>query len=253
MQDAQRILNDLRDATHRAMAFGDRLTVMNVAVLPTFASRWLVPRLPGFMKRHPDVTINFSARLQPFNFGEELFDAAIHYGKAAWPGAVMHHLMDETMVVAASPEYLEDHDIKSPADLERATLLHLSTRPMAWADWFELAGIGNAAGLKGPRYEQFSMLSQAAQAGLGIALLPSMFITDELDIGDLVTPFDIVLTSENSYYWVVPEEKSGSGALQSLTQWLLLNTAGSEYRSEPSIITRPRSVGAEAGVFPPDA
>jgi len=238
MQDAQRILSDLRDATHRAMAFGDLSTVMNVAVLPTFASRWLVPRLPVFMRRNPDVTINFSARLQPFNFGVEPFDAAIHYGKAAWPGAVMHHLMNETMVVVASPEYLEDHDIKSPADLKRATLLHLSTRPMAWADWFEIAGIDGAAGLKGPRYEQFSMLNEAAQAGLGIALLPSMFITDEIDIGDLVAPFDVTLTSENSYYWVVPEEKGGSGALQDLTQWLLLSANGGGYRPDATMSRR---------------
>jgi LysR family glycine cleavage system transcriptional activator len=243
MQDAQRILNDLRDATHRAMAFGDLTTVMNIAVLPTFASRWLMPRLPGFMKRNPDVTINFSARLQPFSFGLEPFDAAIHYGKPAWPGGVMHHLMDETMVVVASPEYLEDHKIKSPSDLKRATLLHLSTRPMAWSDWFESAGIDSAAGLKGPRYEQFSMLSQAAQAGMGIALLPSMFITDEIDVGDLVTPFDISLSSESCYYWVVPEEKGGSGALQDLTQWLLRSTAGSDRRPD----TGHRGLAADVG------
>ncbi|PZT98205.1 MAG: LysR family transcriptional regulator [Brevundimonas sp.] len=221
MQDARRILDDLRDATQRAMSFSELETVLNVAVLPTFTSRWLVPRLPSFMKSHPDVTVNFSARLQPFNFGAEPFDAAIHYGRAAWPGGVTHHLMSEVMVVVANPEYLEDHGITSPADLARGTLLHLSTRPMAWANWFEIAGLEMHSALSGPRYEQFSMLGQAAQAGLGVAILPSMFIVDELDSGDLVAPFDIELQSENAYYWVVPEDRGGSGPLHDLTEWVL--------------------------------
>lgn len=220
MQDARRILDDLRDATQRAMSFSERETLLNVAVLPTFASRWLVPRLPTFMKAHPDVTINFSTRLQPFNFSTEPFDAAIHYGRAAWPGAVTHHLMSEVMVVVASPEYLEDRDIRTSADLSRCTLLHLSTRPMAWTNWFEQAGLNIDAALAGPRYEQFSMLAQGAQAGLGVAILPSMFIVDEIDAGDLVAPFDVKLHSENAYYWVVPEDKGGSGPLHDMTEWV---------------------------------
>lgn len=220
MQDARRILADLRDSTQRAMSFSERETMMNVAALPTFTSRWLVPRLPGFMKTHPDVTINFSTRIQPFNFADEPFDAAIHYGRAVWPGAVTHHLMSEAMVVVASPEYLEDYRIRSVGDLPRATLLHLSTRPMAWANWFKLAGMDTDPAASGPRYEQFSMLAQAALAGLGMAILPSMFIVDEMDSGDLVAPFDLELHSEDAYYWVVPEDKGSSGPLHDLTEWV---------------------------------
>lgn len=221
VQDVQRILNDLREATHRAMAFADRSSVLNIAVLPTFAARWLVPRLPQFMAAHPNVTVNFSARLQPFNFSLESFDAAIHYGPPAWPGAVMHHLMDEFMVVVGNPDYLKRQGISDPSHLVNAPLLHLTTRPMAWADWFDAIGLEAATGLKGPRYEQFSLLAQAAAAGLGVALLPRILIEDELASGRLVAPFDVTFKSPNAYYWVVPEEKGSSGVLQHLTQWLI--------------------------------
>lgn len=243
MQDAQRILSDLRDATHRAMTFADLSTVLNIAVLPTFASRWLVPRLPGFIRKHPDVTINFSARLQPFNFSTEQFDAAIHYGKPAWPGAVTHHLVDENMVVVASRDYVEEHDLRHPEDLARATLLHLTTRPMAWADWLQVVGIEDAIGLRGPRYEQFSMLSQAAAAGLGVALLPELLIEEELALQRLIRPFSIDFVSPNSYYWIVPEEKGASGVLQHLTQWLVNSARNAEHPIMKEAARQPRVVG----------
>jgi len=220
LKEVRRILAELREATHAVMAHTESTSTLNVAVLPTFATRWLVPRLPAFMESHPDVTVNFSARLEPFDFSEEPFDAAIHYGAPTWPAARCHHLMDEVAVVVASPEYRAARRLKTPDDLQRATLLHQTTRPRAWADWCALAGIELDGVNRGPRYEQFAMIAQAAAAGLGAAILPRVLIQDELSAHRLEVLFEPELTGPRAYYWVVPEDKSASPALRAFTDWI---------------------------------
>ncbi|PZQ64250.1 MAG: LysR family transcriptional regulator [Phenylobacterium zucineum] len=220
LKEVRRILADLREATQAAMSHGENAATLNVAVLPTFATRWLVPRLPGFMDAHPDVTVNFSARLEPFDFADEPFDAAIHYGSPIWPSAQSHHLMDEVTVVVASPEYRAARKLAAPEDLQRATLLHQTTRPRAWADWCGLTSLVLEGVNRGPRYEQFAMIAQAAAAGLGAALLPQVLIEEELSRGRLEVLFEPALRDPNAYYWVVPEQKAASPALRAFTQWI---------------------------------
>lgn len=220
LTDVRRILADLREATQAAMTHAASATTLNVAVLPTFATRWLVPRLPGFMAAHADVTVNFSARLEPFDFADEPFDAAIHYGAPSWAAAQCHHLMDEVTVVVASPEYRAARRLAAPEDLQHATLLHQTTRPRGWADWCALTGVVLEGVNRGPRYEQFAMIAQAAAAGLGAALLPQVLIEEELAAGRLELLFDKGLRAPNAYYWVVPEHKAASPALRAFTQWI---------------------------------
>lgn len=220
LKEVRRILADLREATHAVMAHAESTATLNVAVLPTFATRWLVPRLPAFAERHPDVTVNLSARLEPFDFSTEPFDAALHYGSPTWAAARCHHLMDEVTVVVASPEYRAARQLETPGDLQRATLLHQSTRSRAWADWCALAGIELEGVNRGPRYEQFAMIAQAAAAGLGAALLPRVLIQDELSAGRLEILFQEALTGPSAYYWVVPEHKAASPALRAFTHWI---------------------------------
>ena len=85
--EVRRILQDLGEVTHQAMATGDK-EILNLAAVPTFAVKWLVPRLPSFFARHPEVNLNLVSRSAPFDFSAQPFDAAIHYGEPAWPGAV---------------------------------------------------------------------------------------------------------------------------------------------------------------------
>ncbi len=220
LQDVRRILAELREATHRIMAFADSTTILNIAVLPTFATRWLVPRLPDFVRQHPDVTLNFATRLQPFGFESEPFDAAIHYGGPTWPAAESYHLMDEVMIAVCSPEYRASKELLTPADLAKATLLHQTTRPLAWASWFDSVDVEFPGMHRGPRYEQFAMIAQAAAAGLGAALLPRVLIEEELANAKLEVLFDHELVSPSAYYWVVPDEKVATGTVRAFTRWV---------------------------------
>ena len=195
--------------------------VLELAVIPTFATRWLIPRLGEFNRVHPEVTLNLTTRAVPFMFDDTPFDAAVHFGDPLWPGAVAEYLFGEEMVPVCSPKLLAGEKGLSPSDLERFTLLHQSARPDAWHQWFELVGLSEFNTMRGPRYELFSMLVEAARAGLGIALVPHFFVSDELAEGELVIPCPHAMHSERAYYLVYPEHKCSSLALQTFMHWLL--------------------------------
>ncbi|GGG82331.1 LysR family transcriptional regulator [Edaphobacter dinghuensis] len=221
LNDVSRVMSGLKDATSRIMACGGKTNLLNLAVLPTFATRWLMPRLNDFLEKHPGVTINLATRLVPFDFGMEPFDAGIHYGSPDWPGAVAHHLVDEVTVPVCSPKLKEAQRIRRPADLARAVLLHQTTRTEAWTEWFQMTGVDSPQALRGPRFEQFAMITQAAICDLGVALLPKLLIEEELTSGKLVLLFDRPLRSANAYYLVVPESKTSAILPAAFAQWII--------------------------------
>lgn len=221
LNDVSRVMSGLKDATSRIMACGGKTNLLNLAVLPTFATRWLMPRLNDFLEKHPGVTINLATRLVPFDFGIEPFDAAIHYGSSHWPGAVAHHLLDEITVPVCSPKLKREGRIKRPADLMRTVLLHQTTRTEAWSEWFQMMSVEGPQALRGPRFEQFAMITQAAICDLGVALLPKLLIEEELVTGKLVLLFDRPIRSTNAYYLVVPEPKTASILPAAFAQWVI--------------------------------
>jgi DNA-binding transcriptional LysR family regulator len=194
--------------------------VLELAVIPTFATRWLIPRLTRFHEQHPGITLDLTTRAEPFLFTDTPFDAAIHYGDPVWPGAVTEFLFGEDVVPVCSPKLLEGRREIEPAELEKLPLLHQSARPDAWRDWFEFSGIANFNAMGGPRYELFSMLVAAARAGLGVALMPRFFVFNELASGELVMPCPHLLHSRRNYYLVYPENRVGSTSLKVFSEWL---------------------------------
>jgi LysR family glycine cleavage system transcriptional activator len=217
-------LSELSDATHQAIALSGTSGVLNLAVLPTFGTRWLIPRIPEFFARHPDATVNFGVRLVPFDFTAEPFDAAIHFGQPLWPGAVCELLRHEEAVPVCSPAYRARENIRFPEDLTRAMLLQQATRPTAWAEWFSSIGVAVGNPLRGPRFEQFAMVAQAAAAGLGAALIPHFLIADELASGRLQILFPHSLVSGGSYYLVYPEHKAEAPLVRSFRDWIMAET-----------------------------
>ena len=211
----------LAAATVSAMAFRGASGVLNLAILPTFGTRWLIPRLPRFLDAHPGITINFATRLVPFDFGRDAVDAAIHFGDPVWPGAELHRLMGEEIVPVAAPSLIARTRLAEPADMLRVPLLQQSTRPRAWANWLEQQGLAPERAMMGPRFEQFAMVSQAAVAGLGLAIVPRFLIEEELRSGVLVVPFDRPVRGTEGYYLVYPEARAGLPAIIAFRDWLL--------------------------------
>jgi DNA-binding transcriptional LysR family regulator len=206
---------------------------VRLASVPTFATRWLLPRLASFHHSHPDILVHVDSRTRPFMFSEAEFDAALYAGSpeqiAKWPGTRAVMLMPETVVPVASPRLLAGRKHWGPEDVARLPLLQQSTRPEAWRQWFDAMQVNTELALHGPRYELFSMLAVAAAHGLGVALLPRMLVESELQRGELQVVCERALEGERAYYLVTPEAAPDSPALHHFRQWLLA-TASADIR-----------------------
>lgn len=197
-----------------------RGTTLNLAFLPTFGTRWLIPRIPRFVAQYPDVILNFATRIGQFDFDREGLDAAIHIGKPDWPNADSTFLMEETVAPVCSPAFLQAHPVTAPTDLLRLPLFNMASRPGAWDHWFESLGVA-APVSGGMRFEQFSNVSQACMAGLGIALMPLFLIRSEIENGQLVVAWPHTVKSPSSYYFVTPKTRARTHAVVAFRGWLL--------------------------------
>jgi LysR family transcriptional regulator, glycine cleavage system transcriptional activator len=220
LSHVEKALSDLMVATQQVMSSPDSI-MFDLAVLPTFATRWLIPRLPDFQRQHSDVTIRLTTRQRPVDFATEPFDAAISYGSPNWPATIAHHLLDVDVVPVCSPQLHAKRRIKTPADIATYPVLHQLSRPTRWAEWMAEAGVKLEGPVRGDAYEQFSMIAQAAAAGLGVALLPVFMIEDELASGKLEIVSDQFLPTKTSYFLIVPETRASLPAVKMFTDWII--------------------------------
>ena len=233
-----RWLQGLEQDTLDVMARQGQGGALSLAAVPTFATRWLIPRLPHLAERHPEIVVHIETRTRPFLFADTTFDAALYAGTpeqvANWPGVQAQLLMPEDVVPVCSPRLLESaaqqsgtprgtgraHQGVPPQALARMPLLQQSTRPYGWRQWFDAMGVHDAPrALDGPRYELISMLAVAAAHGLGVALMPPPLIGAELVRGDLVVACPRPLRGERGYYLVSPAQPQ-SPALAAFALWL---------------------------------
>lgn len=194
---------------------------LELAVAPTFATRWLLPRLPHFARVHPGITVNLTTRTRPFLFDDEIFDAAIYNGDGHWPGAETAFLLREDLVAVASPALIGDRSSLTANDIAAMPLLQQTTRPTIWREWFESQGLRVGQAMAGPRYELFSMLAQAARCDMGVALIPRFLLEEELAEGKLVVANPHVLRRDNAYHLACPEARSEDAALARFREWLI--------------------------------
>jgi len=192
---------------------------LNLAILPTFGTHWLAPKLSGFLAQHPGVTVNLSTHLEPFDFQGTSFDAAIFHGHGNWPKTECLHLLDEKLIAACSPDFLAAHPIQRPQDLLKLPLLNIATRPNAWAEWSAHHGITDAPP-KGMVFDQFATLAQAAKHGMGIALLPWFLSEDTFRTGALQAAYGAPATSQSAYYLVWPSSRANYPPVQKFIEWL---------------------------------
>jgi DNA-binding transcriptional LysR family regulator len=213
-------LDEVERDTLDLMAKGGQGGTLELGVVPTFATKWLLPRMASFAQAHPGITLNLSARTRPFLFDETSFDAAIYAGESRWPGTEGVFLMRENMVAVCSPALMDGRSPSARIDWRRYPLLQLSTRPYAWRDWFTSRGMQVEGDMAGPRFELFSMLAEAAVHSMGVALIPRFLVEDELQRGVLVQLVKHHYLSDRSYYLIYPEQKSENAALTAFRGWL---------------------------------
>ncbi len=207
---------------------------LKLGVVPTFATRWLLPKLHLLNQKHPEITVHLETSTKPFLFNDNIFDAAIFAGTQQqidhWPGIQAHYLMDEEIVPVCSPRLIEKYfpnavminentyDL-SPEDLLKIPLLQQTTRPSIWQEWFLTHHMQHPKPFDGQRHELFSMLAVAASHDMGMALIPQMLIESELQKKELVIVSNKKLKGSRKYY-LIHSSQDISPTIQKFVEWI---------------------------------
>lgn len=197
---------------------------LDIAVLPTFSSRWLIPRLHSFMSLYPDITLNIAASTDPFILPGSGFDAVVHFEHPAWAGMRTQFLFQETLVPVCHPSLLSQQDIFE--QLNALPRIHRRQNPEAWHLYAREKGIHLDNPGQGVRYDLHEMAIAAVMARQGVALVPRMYVEKELKRGLLVSPWPESATLSKRFCLVKPSETgANSAALEDFEHWLLAEIA----------------------------
>ena len=219
LRDASRLLADLDQTALTVMSFGGHRDVLRLAALPTFGAVWLMPRLARFAEVAPEVTFDMATTLAPIDFDQGPFDFAVIRGRQR-PGDVV--LAEERLVVVAAPQLLpEKGKPLADKDLARLPLLQQATRPNLWRDWFLDAGLDPITIARGARFEQFGMVLAAARAGMGVALVPEVLVTDEIARGELRRASTRSMLTDTPYILTYPPRSEDVAAFRTFRDWLV--------------------------------
>ncbi len=203
---------------------------LNLAILPAFGMHWLAPRLARFARDHPEVTVNLSTRLRPFDLTETTFDAAIHYGRRDWPGVDYLPLMDESVLAVGAPSRLSG-PLPSAAAVLDHPLLQLESRSGDWGRWLTQHGVAERRP-GGMLFDQFATLTQAALLGMGLALIPTFLIERELADRRLIPAFGQPIAAAGSYFLVWPQNHPLRAPLLSFQAWIRAEVTDSSARPD---------------------
>ena len=213
-------LDELEAQTLSAMGSRDGGGVLELAVIPTFAARWLLPRLPEFRRRFPQITVNISERAEPFAFRGTPFDMALHFDDPSWEGVHKVHLFDEEVVPVVSPVHFDVQSLREAGNFLRVPLLVKRSRPEAWHRWFELAGCTGAIPAPAMRFELYGTVIEAAKSGLGAGLVPRFYVQDDLQGGALAMPLDLAIQHEKRYCLLYPAHRAPSPLVEQFRGWI---------------------------------
>jgi DNA-binding transcriptional LysR family regulator len=204
---------------------------LKLKVFPLFASAWLIPRLAGFVAKHPDIDLAIETSSQIVDFDVEAFDAGIGVGDGNFSGLDAQHLAPLRATPIATPALVRRLRLREPKDLGRAVLIHVTPFPAAWLQWLERAGVAGLEPRRSITVDTFVAAIQAAEQGAGVALGMDLFIGEREREGAICRPFPLTVSS-GSYFLIHPPGTRRNRALQMFKSWLL---------AEVPTLRRPRS------------
>jgi LysR family glycine cleavage system transcriptional activator len=199
----------------RPPALRRRLTVSSI---PSFAARWLAPRLPAFIALHPDIEVVLQSSGQLQDLAREGIDVGIRFGGGDYPGLLSERLMGDVYYPVVSPRYRDGRLPATPAALAEAALLR-SDEP--WLPWFKAAGLDWSEPAGGLTFQDQTMLIRCALDGNGVALVRHAMVAPEIASGELVRLFDISLPSAAEYFFVSPPEAARRSQVKAFKRWML--------------------------------
>jgi LysR family transcriptional regulator, glycine cleavage system transcriptional activator len=200
---------------------------VSVSVTPSFAAKWLMPRMDDFHAAHPEIEVWISADMEPVDLYEMAADLAVRYGPGGYEGYIADKLMGETVLPVCAPSLMTgEHPIRKPEDLVHHPLLHDvsddddPSRP-DWPMWLKARGVKHPDARRGSRFNQSSLLIEAAVAGRGVALAKRTLAQADLTSGRLIAPFpDGSEAVGYAYYVILPRDRPASPGAAVFAQWL---------------------------------
>lgn len=191
---------------------------LRVTVSPSFAARWLLPRIGRFVAAHPDVDLDVRANMANVDFASDDSDVGIRYGYGDWPGLGIELLLEDKFFPVCSPRIANGRLPARPADLANYTLLR--SEDEFWKPWLEAAGLDWPEPERGPIFNDSAHLIQAAAEGQGIALARTTLLGNDVRNGVLVRLFGVEVASPRKHYLVYPTRTANSSKLALFRQWL---------------------------------
>lgn len=214
------IFDELEGATQQMLNHETERTI-DLRVYPSVAHFWLMPRLPDFYARHPDLRVRLDTRVEPLDFRGTHLDVAIQLGTGGWRDARSRKLMDEVVDIVCSPSYLTRFGpIARPADVVGAEVLHSRYRRRAWQDWAEATRVEMPV-REGMEFDSSLLTYSAAQQGFGLAVGQVGILDGELRDGRLVQPLQAPVSTGAAFHIVWPTAISVSGKTRHFIDWLL--------------------------------
>ncbi len=200
--------------------------VLTISVAPSFAAKWLLPRLDRFQAKYPEIDVRVAASMSLADFHGDGVDLAIRYGAGRYPDLHVERLLDEAVFPVCSPRLLNGPvPLDTPAALKHLTLLHDDSPDddpscPTWSMWLKAAGVEDVDGTRGPKFNQSSLVVEAAVLGRGVALGKSLLAAADLAEGRLVKPFGDVVSVDFAYFIVCPEAKLALRKVSLFCDWL---------------------------------
>lgn len=236
---AQTALPALREAFDRLAEAASLLTAavdgrrLTLTAPPSFAAKWLVPRLKRFEEAYPQIDVWLSADMDIVDFAAGEVDLAVRYGAGRYAGLETARLLNESVIPVASPELIAANPLLTPDDLAHHTLLHDGS-PNAdescpdWSMWLAARGVTGVDATRGPRFNQSSLVIEAAMGGRGVALAKGALAQDDLDAGRLAAPLQMSTAVDFAYYVVHPKAKGRLPQVKAFVAWIIAEAAAHE-------------------------
>lgn len=221
---------------------GDMDSTLTVWSSPSFAAKWLVPRLNAFTKSNPGIDLEISADIslidtkgasaipaEKFKRGD--VDVAIRFGQGIYEGCRVDKLFEVSAIPLCSPDLQDgEHPLKTPEDLQFHTLLHDATpyegRP-SWSVWLDAAEVSSIDAEHGITFNSVSLALAAAVDGQGVVFTLKALAEDDIAAGRLIAPFDLSLPMNFSYYLITLEEMADTPKVKAFREWIV-DAAGNQ-------------------------
>jgi LysR family glycine cleavage system transcriptional activator/LysR family transcriptional regulator of beta-lactamase len=194
--------------------------VLTLGVGPSFAVRWLIPRLASFYRQHPDIDVRLATggAINPF---KDDWTCGILLGNGDWPGHEAEPLFSADLFPVCAPAIAQR--LKKPSDLSKECLLQVEHSPEEWPLWLAAARVKLRASALGPRFDNYAMALQAAVDGVGVAVGLRPYVEDDLASGRLVAPFKLAVPKGQAWYLVYRPFRQDDTALTAFREWLNAN------------------------------